>query len=144
MPRQDPLRGLRFRVEIDGISSASFSEVEIGETTTDAVDYREGTDPTHVRKLPGLTKFGNVVLRRGVTTSLELVQWHRQVVDGQIAAARRNVAVIVEDDAGADLLRFVVSAAWPTKIGPTRLDAACSEVLIELLELVNEGIERVA
>jgi phage tail-like protein len=84
------------------------------------------------------------MLRRGVTTSLELVQWHRQVVDGQIAAARRNVAVIVEDDAGADLLRFVVSAAWPTKIGPTRLDAACSEVLIELLELVNEGIERVA
>jgi phage tail-like protein len=144
MQRHDPLRGLRFRVEIDGIASASFSEVEIGETTTDAVDYREGTDPAHARKLPGLTRFGNVVLRRGATTSLDLVQWHKLVVDGQIAAARRNVAVVVQDEEGADLLRFVVSQAWPAKIGPTRLDAACSEVVIESLELVNEGIERVA
>ena len=144
MPRHDPLRGLRFRVEIDGIASASFSEIEIGATTIDPIDYREGTDPAHVRKLPGLTKFGNVVLRRGVTTSLELVQWHRQVVDGQIDAARRNVAVIVEDETGADRLRFVISDAWPTKIGPVRLDASCAEVLIEALELVNEGIERVS
>ena len=60
MSRHDPLRGLRFRVEIDGIAAAAFSEVEIGETATDVIDYREGTDPMHVRKLPGLTRFGNI------------------------------------------------------------------------------------
>jgi phage tail-like protein len=144
MSRHDPLRGSRFRVEIDGIAAAAFSEIEIGATTTDAIDYREGTDPAHARKLPGLTRCGNVVLRRGVTTSLELVQWHRQVVAGQIAAARRNVVVVVEDEAGVDVLRFVVTDAWPTKIGPVRLDASCAEVVIESVELANEGIERVA
>ena len=144
MSRHDPLSGLRFRVEIDGIASAAFSEVEIGETTTEVIDYREGSEPTHSRKLPGLTKFGAVVLRRGVTTSLDLVQWHGQVAAGQIAAARRNVAVVVEDDAGADRARFVVTNAWPAKIGPTRLDAGCAEIVIESLTLVNEGIERIA
>ena len=144
MARHDPLSGLRFRVEIDGIASAAFSEVEIGETTTDVIDYREGSEPAHARKLPGLTRFGSVVLRRGVTTSLELVQWHAQVAAGQIAAARRNVVVVIEDDAGADRARFVVNNAWPAKIGPTRLDASCSEIVIESLTLTNEGIERVA
>jgi phage tail-like protein len=143
MSRHDPLRGSRFRVEIDGIAAASFSEVEIGATTTDAIEYREGTDPTQLRKVPGLTRFGNVVLRRGVTTSLELVQWQRQVGDGQIGAGRRNVVVVVEDETGADVLRFVVSNAWPVKIGVSRLDAASAEILIESVELANEGIERV-
>jgi len=144
MSRHDPLPGSRFRVEIDGISAAAFSEVEIGESTTDVIEYREGTDPTHVRKLPGLTRFGDVVLRRGVTTSLELAQWHRQVVAGQGGASRRNVVIVVEDATGADLLRFVVSDAWPTKFGPIRLAAGGNEILIETLELANEGIERVA
>jgi len=143
MSRQDPLRGMRFRVEIDGIAAAAFSEVEIGETTTDVIDYRDGTDPMHPRRLPGLTRFSNVVLRHGVTTSLELAHWHRQVVDG-LAGARRSVVIVVEDDTGADLLRFVVTDAWPAKIGISRLDARCSEIVIESLELANEGIERVA
>ena len=77
MARQDPLRNVRFRLEIDGLQLASFSEVAIGATTTDVIDYREGTDPLHVRKLSGLTRFGNVSLKRGVTDSLELFEWHR-------------------------------------------------------------------
>ena len=54
--RVDPLRNFRYRLEIDGIAQAGFSEVAIGETMTDAVDYREGTDAPNVRKLTGLTK----------------------------------------------------------------------------------------
>jgi len=52
--RSDPYRNFRFRVEIDGIVAAGFSEVQIGETLTDVIDYREGNEPAHVRKLSGL------------------------------------------------------------------------------------------
>jgi hypothetical protein len=45
MARIDPLRNFRYRLEIDSITQAAFSEVMIGETTIDAVDYRDGTDP---------------------------------------------------------------------------------------------------
>ena len=144
MARQDPLRNFRFRLEIDGLVTAGFSEVAIGATTTDTIDYREGSDPPHVRKLSGLTKFGNVALKRGLADSMELFNWHRQVVNGDLDAARRNVAIIVTDEAGKDRARFVVSAAWPVKYEPGELCAKGNDVLIESFELTNEGIERVA
>lgn len=143
MARKDPLRNFKFRLEIDGITQANFSEVTIGETTTDAVDYREGTDPSHVRKLDGLSKFGNVTLKWGVTDSRELHDWHKAIVAGQIASNRKQVAIVVRDEAGTDKARFVVSEAWPMKYQPSGLNAKGNEVLVELLELVNEGIERV-
>ena len=143
MARHDPLRNFRFRLEIDGIQTAGFSEVAIGATTTEVIDYREGTDAAHVRKLSGLTKYGNVTLKRGVTVSLELFDWHRRIVTGQIAANRKTLVIVVLDEAGADTARYVVSEAWPIKYDPGDLNAVGNEVFIELLELVNEGVERV-
>jgi phage tail-like protein len=143
MARQDPLANFRFRLEIDGIQSAGFSEVAIGPTTTEVIEYREGTDPTHVRKLSGLTKYGNVILKRGVTNSLELANWHREIVAGQIASHRKNVAIIVQDEAGTDKARYEVTDAWPIKYDPGDLNGKGNEVFIETLELVNEGIQRV-
>lgn len=143
MARKDPLRNFRFRLEIGGVQQAGFSEAMIGETTTDAVDYREGTDPSHVRKLSGLTKYGNITLKWGVTDSLELFNWHKQIVAGQIQSNRKQVAIVVVDEAGSDKARFVVSEAWPMKYDPSDLNGKGNEVFIELLELVNEGIERV-
>ncbi len=144
MARQDPLRNFRFRLEIDGLQVAGFSEVTIGATTTDAIDYREGTDPPHVRKLSGLTRFGNVSLKRGVTESLELFKWHEQIVAGQLKTSRRTVAIVVASEEGNDQARFVVSDAWPVKYDPSGLNGKGNEVFVELLELANEGIERVA
>jgi phage tail-like protein len=143
MARKDPLRNFKFRLEIDGIQQAAFSDVAIGETTTDAVDYREGNEPNHVRKLSGLNKYGNITLKWGVTDSLELFNWHKQIVAGQIASNRKKVAIVVQDEAGSDKARFVVTEAWPTKYDPSDLNGKGNEVFIETLELVNEGIERV-
>jgi phage tail-like protein len=142
MVRDDPLRNFRFRVEIDGLQIAGFSEVLIGPTTTDVIDYREGTDPPHVRKLVGLHKYGNVTLKRGVTGSHELFDWHRKILDGDTANARKTVTIVVLDESGLDKARFVVRDAWPVKYDPTDLNAKGNEVFIETLELANEGIER--
>ncbi len=144
MARHDPLRNFRFRLEISGLQTAGFSAVSIGPTTTDVIDYREGTDPSHVRKLSGLTKYGNVTLKNGVTTSLELYNWHKQIVNGQLATSRKQVAIVVQDEAGTDIARYVVSEAWPIKYDPGDLNATGNDVFIETLELVNEGVERVA
>lgn len=147
MTRIDPLRNFRYRLEIDNITQAGFSEVAIAETTIDAVDYREGTDPPHVRKLSGLTKYGNITLKWGLTTganALDLFKWHADISAGQIKDERKNVAIILLDEGGADSARFVVTDAWPVKYDPSDLNAKGNEVVIELLELANEGIERVA
>ena len=142
MPRKDPLRNFRFRLEIEGVEQAGFSEVSGFDVTVDPIDYREGTDPTHVRKLTGLTKYGNITLKWGVTDSLELHDWHRQIVNGDIQ--RKNIAIIVVNEAGEDKARFEIVEAWPSKYDPTDLNAKGNEVAIETLEICNEGVIRVA
>jgi phage tail-like protein len=142
MPRNDPLRNFRFRLEIEGVEQAGFSEVSGFDVTVDPIDYREGTDPTHVRKLTGLTKYGNITLKWGVTDSLELHDWHRQIVNGDIQ--RKNIAIIVVNEAGEDKARFEIVEAWPSKYDPTDLNAKGNEVAIETLEICNEGVIRVA
>lgn len=146
MARIDPLRNFRFRLEIDNITQAGFSDVTIGETSVDPVDYREGTDPPHVRKLTGLTKYGPITLKWGVTvgaTALDLFKWHKAVSEGQVLNDRKRVVIAVQDEAGEDRARFVVSEAWPVKYTPSALSAKGNEVLIESIELAHEGMERV-
>lgn len=146
MARIDPLRNFRYRLEIDSITQAGFSEVAIAETTIEAIDYREGTDPPHVRKLSGLTKYGSVTLKSGVTVganALDLYKWHADVSAGQVKDRRKRVVIVVQDEQGEDRARFVVSEAWPLKYDPSDLNAKGNEVMIELLELANEGVERV-
>ena len=147
MDRIDPLRGFRFRLEIENLTVAGFSDVAIAETVIAPVDYRDGNDPPHMRKLTGLTTYGNVTLKAGMTVgagALALFQWHHEVSAGNVKTQRKRVTVVVQDEAGADQARFVIDQAWPTKYHHTDLNAKGNDVIIEMLELANEGIERVS
>ena len=95
----------------------------------------------------GLTKYGNITLKWGLTvggTALDLFKWHADVSAGQVKDKRKKVVIVVQDEAGGDAARFVVTDAWPVKYDPSDLNAKGNEVMIELLELANEGIERVS
>jgi phage tail-like protein len=145
MPANDPLRNFRYRLEIDGIVQAGFSEVAIGDASNDPIEYREGNEITTVRKLKGLNKYGNITLKWGLTDSIELSNWHRMVVDDAtpLAAARRTVVIRIQNEAGEDKAAYEITRAWPTKYNPTDLNGKGNEVAIESLELANEGIRRI-
>src|SRR5689334_15811236 len=100
--RNDPYRNFRFRVVIDGIQTAAFAEATIPDTSTEAVDYREGTDTPHARKLSGLTKFGNITLKRGLTDSMELYNWRKAVEDKGALKNRKSLSLILVDEEGKD------------------------------------------
>ncbi len=136
--RKDPLPRFNFRVEIDGIAVASFAEVSGLESETSVIDYRTG-DSRVTRKLPGLTKYANIVLRRGMTLDLALWQWRKTVVEGR--AERRNGSIILSDEAGKDMLRINFFGGWPCKWEGPALNAKTSEVAIETLEIAHEGLE---
>jgi phage tail-like protein len=142
--RNDPYRNFRFRVEIGGIQTAAFSEATIPDTSTDAVDYREGTDPTFQRKLSGLTKFGNITLKKGLTDSMELYEWRKKIEQTGALNARQNISLILMDEEGSLKARWDIVEAWPIKYDPSDFSAKGNEVLIETLELVHEGITRVS
>ncbi|HSB52639.1 MAG TPA: phage tail protein [Dissulfurispiraceae bacterium] len=144
MPRQDPYRQFRFRVEIDGVAQAGFSECSFADTTTDPVEYREGDEIPTVRKLSGLTKYGNITLKWGITDSMEIYNWRQQIIDTGAQGARKNMSIILVDEAGSDKARWNIVRAWPTKYDPPDFSAKGNEVAIETLEIVHEGFKRVS
>lgn len=138
--RVDPYGGFNFLVEIDGIAQAAFSEVSGLDSTIDVIEHREGGDNTTPRKLPGLTKHSNIVLRWGVTDSDELYRWHRDAVRGTVD--RKSGSIVLLDRQGQEKVRWNFVQAWPSKwTGPT-FNAEGTDVAIEALELAHEGVER--
>lgn len=142
--RVDPYRNFRFRVEIDGITQAGFSEVTFGDSTTDMVEYRLGNDPTHTRKLSGLTKYGNITLKWGITDSMELYDWYKTISEIGAGGNRKNIAVILVNEIGDEKARWNIAQAWPIKYDPPDLNAKGNDIAIESLEIVHEGFQRVA
>ncbi|HEY1985479.1 MAG TPA: phage tail protein [Terracidiphilus sp.] len=129
-----------FRVEIDGIAASSFSEVSGLEASIDVVEYRAGDAKLNAeQKLPGLHKYNNITLKRGLTQDTSLWNWINSAMSGVLN--RANVAIILLDQADNPVLTWRVRNAWPCKWSGPVLSAQCSEVAIETLELTHEGID---
>jgi len=138
--RVDPFRNFNFRVEIDGITQAAFAECSGFGSTNDPIEYREGTDRTTVRKLPGLTKYTNITLKWGLTDSRELFSWYVDVTKGKVD--RKNGSIVLTDLDGTEKVRWNFFQGWPSKWDGPDFNAKGTDAAIETLEIAHEGIER--
>lgn len=137
----DPQTNHNFHVEIDGISRGAFHEVTGLDSTVDVLDHREGGWNQTPRRLPVQTKHSNIVLKWGLNIDRDLIDWHQQIVDGDIV--RKNGSIVLLDRRNTEVARWDFVRAWPSKYtGPT-LNAEGTDVAIETLELVHEGVRRV-
>lgn len=141
-----PYRNFRYRVEMDGIERAGFSEVSGMNSTVDVVEYREGDDLRNTpRKLTGLTKFGNISLKWGTTTDSDFLDWVYACAPTNSAPptgmTRKTITVTLYDDAGSDGPVWELINCWPTGYTIPDLNGTGSEVAISSLEIVCEGIE---
>ncbi len=142
MARVDPYKNFRFLVEIDGIQQAGFSECSGFGSEVEVIEYREGGEPTAVRKLPGRARFPNITLKWGVTDARELYEWHRAVLQGQIQ--RKQGSIILLDDEGNPRVRWNFFEAWPSKWEGPDLCAQGNDVAIETLVITCERLELVS
>jgi phage tail-like protein len=140
MARVDPYKDYRFQVEIDGIAQSRFLECSGLGSEVAVIEYREGGDPTAVRKLPGRASFSDITLKRGITESHDLYDWHRALLQGQ--NDRRNGSIRLLDDEGAEVVRWVFNEAWPRKYEGPSLNAMGNEVAIETFVITCESMER--
>ncbi len=140
MPPNDPYRNFNFLVEVDGITQAGFAECSGFGASNDPIEYREGGENTTVRKLPGVTKYNNIVLKWGLTDSRELYDWFRDITQGKVE--RKNGSIILLDLDGTEKVRWNFVRGWPTKWDGPDFNAKGTDVAIETLEIAHEGIER--
>ena len=137
----DPYNNFNFLVEIDGITRAAFHECSGFDSTIDVIEHREGGENTTPRKFPGMTKYSNIVLKRGITDDKQLYDWHIKAVKGQVD--RKNGSILMLDRGGQEVARWNFVRAWPSKWTGPSLTAEGNDVAIETLELAHEGVERV-
>lgn len=134
----DPYRGFNYLVELNNLTTAGFQECSGLDTSTDSQDYREGTDPNHMRKLTGLNKFSPITLKRGITDDDALWKWRQRVMDGR--PDRQDISIVLLNEAREEKWRWNLRRAWPTKwTGPT-FNAMSNDIAIETLEIMAEEV----
>jgi phage tail-like protein len=143
--REDPYAACNFQVVIQGIledggsARAAFSEVSGLDVEIAAIEYRSGAEDLSVRKLPGLCKFPNITLKRGITGDLTLWTWLKAVMNGNVRRADGTITLL--DESRQPVMTWRFRRAWPCKLSGPALNAKSNEVAIEVLELCHEGLE---
>lgn len=138
-----PLPKFHFEVNWGG-TRLGFTEVTGLDFETEVIEYREGNSKTYNKtKQPGLTKFCDVTLKRGVFLGdLEMYELWRNTLMFQEGAAkfRRDVVIRLLDETHQPIISWKLVNAWPRKVRYADLKADSNEVLIETMELVHEGL----
>jgi phage tail-like protein len=143
MPRRenDPVSSFNFTLEFDNVVIAGFSECTGLNSEQNVIEYREGNEGITPRKLPGLTKFGNITLKRGVVLDFnEFYTWRKTVMDGDIT--RKTVAIALHNEKHVEVTRWTLLHAWPSKYTGPDLKASANEVAVESIEIAHEGLEK--
>lgn len=137
--RDDPYAAFNYLIEIGGITAGGFSEVSGIDAEVEPVEYRNGDEDFVKRKLPGLKKFTNIVLKRGIVGNLDLFNWLNAAAKGAID--RREGAVILRDEQRNEVMRWKFVRGWPAKYMGPSLKGDSSAVAIESIEICHEGLE---
>ena len=146
--RDEPYGAFNFLVSLGGSQGdgspgmvvGGFSEVAGLGASVEFVEYRNGNDKSmSAIKLPGLRKFGNVTLKRGVIGSLDLFEWLNAVSNG--SRDRRTVTITLLDEARNAVVAWRLRNAQPAAWHGPHLTAQRRAVAREELCLVGEGRE---
>ena len=132
----------RFKVEIEGLHVAGFSEVEGLSIDVETEEYREGGLNSFIHHFPVITKFEPIVLKRGISdaNSTDLLwDWYKDYTMGKIT--KKDGSIILNDQKGMEICRWNFFQAQPISWRGPAFNSFSSEVAIESFQLVHEGLK---
>ena len=150
---EDPVVGLNFFLELDGVQIGSFRECSGLEMEVEIIESKE-TDNTGkmvIRKIPGANKYTPVTFKRGQTSDRKLWEKFAGSLSAQNMAGKRaggfkriNGAIIIKDPSGAsEVVRYNFFEAWISKYKGGELNATSNNLALEEVTIVHEGMDRV-
>ncbi|MEO0561272.1 MAG: phage tail protein [Chloroflexota bacterium] len=135
------LPSYRFMVVLDGIPVALFTEVVLPSLTVETDEFFEGGQNAYKHTLPKQVDAGTITLKRGVTSMMEFTMWYDHILEGDIANAKKDVAIIFFNLRHLPTIAWNFRDAYPIKwTGPT-LTSDSQSLAIEELELTHHGFE---
>lgn len=143
--REDPYPGYNFEVIVKGVSDdgtvvrGSFAEASGLESEVTPIEYRNGSADITVSKIPGLKKFTNITLKRGIIGDLAFWNWIVEAMNGLVR--RTEGSVLLLDENRREVMRWNFKRGWPCKWTGPGLNAKNNEIAMETLEICHEGLE---
>ena len=134
-----PLPKFYFQVKWDS-QVMSFQEISGLDIQSEEIKYRHGDSPEFsVIKMPGMKKFGNVTMKKGVFKSdNKFWDWFNQIKMNTVK--RIPVTISLLDEEGSPTMVWTLANAWPTKVTGTDLKAEGNEVAVESIEIAHQGL----
>lgn len=142
-----PFTAFNFRVEIHvpdvakTLCEAAFSECDGLEMSMQPKTIRQGGDNTRQIHLNGPVNYGQLTLKRGMTSSFHLWQWFELVQQGKSMGERYDAEVILmSSDHQKDHVRFKLSRSVPIKIKAPPFSAKDGLLAIEEMQIAYERL----
>lgn len=140
-----PFTSFNFLVEItrdDGsapLVNAAFSDCDGLEMTLEVKTLREGGANDRQIRLNGAVAYGQLTLKRGMTSSFDLWQWFADSVANPRLRASAEV-VLMGADGNTVRARFKLTRCLPVKIKAPALSARDGQIAIEELQVAYETL----
>jgi phage tail-like protein len=123
-------------------AAGGFSECAGLEMTIQPEEYKEGGNNGAALKFTSRVAWTNITLKRGITASTELWDWHFSFVEGR--GKRRDGVIVLLDAARTPAQAWFFRRGLPVKYSGPSLNATQNNVAIESIEIAHEGIHQIA
>jgi len=137
----------QFVFTVDGVEIGSFTEASGLSVEVEVEELQEGGQNQFVHKLPGPMSWPNIVLKAGVTDSVDLFTWlSKSSGEGfsgnSNSLTRESGTITLIDGKNQPIRSWTFAGAFPVRwTGPT-LAAGSSELAQEELEIAHHGFIR--
>ncbi len=144
MPRPEPdeyLHSCWFSITLDGPSlkeEMHFKEAQGLDILIDVTEYQMGGKNDGPVKLPGMTRYTNIVLKRGITKSKKFFEWITKAVNGKVERCGGKIALLKRD--GSPVMEWTFKKAFPCRYEGPSFDAETGGICLETLEIAHEGL----
>jgi phage tail-like protein len=151
MPNLLPLSSFNFTVETiiykgAWICTSGFAECDGLEMTMEPKTIREGGNNARPIHLPGKVSYGQLTLRRGMTTSRELWTWfdlaHESVALTK-SRLRADSMIQVQSSDRSQSVRYLLTNCQPVRLKAPSMDALRGAIAIEEMQLAYEWLFRI-
>lgn len=136
-----PPVGFHFKVEVSGLSSNAddvrFTEVSGLSMEIGTEEVPEGGENRFTQKYPTKVKYPELVLKRGLLSSSEILTWIEDCVEN-LEIEPKDLFVKLLNEEHEPLLTWHIVKAYPTKWAVTDLNASNNAVVIESLQLAYQ------
>ncbi len=146
MAAEYPFSVFRFEVDVtvgkaqqlgltNPLCRGAFSECDGLEMTMEPRTVREGGNNTEQPRLVGPVTYGNLTLKRGMTSNVDLWKWFALSTGPQGRSARAQITVAMMDGAGHKQLTFVLNDCLPIKMKAPAFNAKDGLLAIEEMQV---------